>query len=82
VEIVEDGREGYLLPPHEPRAWAQAIGRLAASPEQAAQMGRAGRRRVEGEFTIDRHVASMLAVYERALARAGARERAEVLDGG
>jgi glycosyltransferase involved in cell wall biosynthesis len=82
VEIVEDGREGYLLPPHEPAAWAQAIRRLAASPEQAAQMGRAGRRRVEGEFTIDRHVASMLAVYERALARAGARERAEVLHGG
>jgi glycosyltransferase involved in cell wall biosynthesis len=81
-EIVEDGREGYLLPPHEPAAWAQAIRRLAASPEQAARMGLAGRRRVEGEFTIDRHVASMLAVYERALARAGGERRAEVLHGG
>ncbi len=81
AEIVEDGREGYLLPPHEPAAWAQAIRRLAASPERAAEMGLAGRRRVEGEFTIDRHVARMLAVYERALARAGRGERVGVLHG-
>ncbi len=77
AEIVEDGREGYLLPPREPQAWAQAIRRLAASPELAAEIGLAGRRRVEREFTIDRHVASMLAVYERALAHAGTGERAE-----
>jgi glycosyltransferase involved in cell wall biosynthesis len=68
-EIVEEGREGYLLPPREPRAWAQAIGRLAESPECRVEMGRAGRRRVEREFTVERHVTAIGAVYERAVAR-------------
>ena len=80
AEIVEDGREGYLLAPHEPAAWAQAIGRIAEHPELAANMGLAGRRRVERDFTIAEHVASMLAVYERALARATVGER-RVRDG-
>jgi len=79
-EIVEDGREGYLLPPHEPAAWAQAVRRIAESADRGLEMGRAGRRRVEREFTASHHVAAMLAVYERAIARAGARGRAELLN--
>jgi len=79
-EIIEDGREGYLLPPHEPAAWAQAVRRIAESADRGLEMGRAGRRRVEREFTASHHVAAMLAVYERAIARAGARGRAELLN--
>src|ERR1019366_3208155 len=71
-EIIEDGREGYLLPPREPRAWALAISRLAQDPQLAQRMGRAGRRRVEAAFTVGHHVAAMVDVYERALARRGA----------
>jgi L-malate glycosyltransferase len=65
-EIVEDGREGYLLPPREPHAWARAIARFAGHPERGREMGDAGRRRVEREFSVDRHVAAMCEVYERA----------------
>jgi glycosyltransferase involved in cell wall biosynthesis len=68
AEIVTDGREGYLLAPREPRAWARAIAALAESPERAAEMGRAGRLRVQQSFTLESHVAAMIAVYERALA--------------
>ncbi len=71
-EIVADGREGYLLPPREPAAWARAIRRVAESPDRGLEMGRAGRRRVEQAFTVERHVAAMLDVYERAIARATA----------
>ncbi len=70
AEIVSDGREGYLLEPGEPQAWADAVERLVARPDGGAELGRAGRRRVEHEFTIERHVAATLAVYERAIARA------------
>jgi glycosyltransferase involved in cell wall biosynthesis len=69
VEIIEDGVEGYLLPPREPRAWALAIARLAQDPELAREMGRAGRRRVESGFAVRHHVASMVDLYERAVAR-------------
>jgi glycosyltransferase involved in cell wall biosynthesis len=72
-EIVTDGEQGYLLPPEQPAAWAQAIKRIAASPQLAQAMGQAGRERVEDAFSAERHAASVLEVYERALARRGAR---------
>jgi len=67
-EIVEHGREGFLLPPREPSAWARAVADLAADPERSRAMGRAGRARAEQAFAVEHHVAAMLAVYERALA--------------
>ncbi|MCW3069341.1 MAG: glycosyltransferase family 1 protein [Solirubrobacterales bacterium] len=67
-EIVEDGREGLLVAPREPAAWAGAIRRIADSPALAQEMGRAGQLTVQRRFTIADHVAAMLAVYRRALA--------------
>jgi len=72
AEIIEDGREGYLLPPGEARAWAHAVRRIAESPDRGAEMGLAGRRRVQRDFTIEHHVEAMLGVYRRAVARAPA----------
>ncbi len=67
-EIVQDGREGFLLPPREPARWAGAVARLAQNGELAASMGRAGRERVQRQFTTERHARAMLDVYEQALA--------------
>jgi glycosyltransferase involved in cell wall biosynthesis len=78
AEIVVDGREGYLLGPREPRAWARAIRRIAEDPERGRLMGCAGRRRVEQAFTVAHHVAAMREVYEEALARSGRRARQSV----
>ncbi len=72
TEIVSDGREGFLVAPRDPAAWAEAIRRFAESPTLGREMGQAGRLRVEEAFALDRHVNSMLDVYERALARLGA----------
>ena len=68
-EIVVDGREGYLLAPHQPAVWAQAVRRIADSADRGREMGLAGRRRVEREFTVEHHVAAVLAVYERSVGR-------------
>jgi glycosyltransferase involved in cell wall biosynthesis len=65
VEILADGREGFLLDPHDPAAWAAAIGTLAEAPERAREMGRAGRRRAESAFGLEHHARAMLAVYRR-----------------
>jgi glycosyltransferase involved in cell wall biosynthesis len=67
-EIIENGREGYLLSPSEPEAWARAARAIAESADAGAEMGLAGRRRVEQAFTVERHVEAMLSVYERARA--------------
>jgi glycosyltransferase involved in cell wall biosynthesis len=70
-EIVEEGREGFLLAPDEPGAWAAAVLRLAEDPREAAALGRAGRERVLRKYTVAHHVQAMLDVYSGAL-RGGA----------
>jgi glycosyltransferase involved in cell wall biosynthesis len=74
-EIVSDGCEGLLVPPARPGAWADAIRTLGEDAALRAQMGQAGRRRVERAFTPQRHAAAMLEVYEQALAAARERDR-------
>jgi glycosyltransferase involved in cell wall biosynthesis len=76
AEIIEDGHEGYLVPPRKPEAWAQALRRFAEDPKRGREIGRAGRRRVEREFTLERHVGRMLDVYDQAIGRVRERRRA------
>jgi glycosyltransferase involved in cell wall biosynthesis len=71
VELVRDGREGYLVAPREPAAWARAVQRIVADPEHGRRMGRAGRARVSETFGVADHVDATLAVYTRALASRG-----------
>jgi L-malate glycosyltransferase len=68
-EIVEDGREGYVVAPRRPQSWADAIRRVLSSPDRGAAMGRAGRSRVEGEFTFSRQARTLLDVYSRTTGR-------------
>ena len=45
--VVRRGREGLLVPPHDPRELAGAIGRLLDDPPLRAEMAAAGRARAE-----------------------------------
>ena len=45
--VVRRGREGLLVPPHEPKELAKAIARLLADPALRAEMSAAGRLRAE-----------------------------------
>ncbi len=51
-QIVADGRSGFLA--STPDQWADAVARLAADPALRRSMGRAGRERVEQDYSIDR----------------------------
>jgi L-malate glycosyltransferase len=68
TEIVHDGREGLLVAPERPSAWAAAIATLARDPKLRAHMGRAGRQRVQEAFTPAHHAAAIGEAYEHALA--------------
>ena len=68
-EAVEEERTGFLVGGESPQELADAIGRLARSPELRHQMGRAGRARVRECFTWDRAAANIAALH-RALTRA------------
>lgn len=42
VTLVDHGRTGYLLDPHDPAPWTAALTSLLADPDRAAALGRAG----------------------------------------
>ena len=65
-ELIRDGREGRLLPPDEPAAWAQAIRDVTETPGRAQKMARAGGARIAEAFDVDRHVEAVLELYRRA----------------
>jgi phosphatidylinositol alpha 1,6-mannosyltransferase len=48
VDLVEDGRTGYLVPPFEAAGFTAAIADLVADPEKRAAFGAAGRVSIEG----------------------------------
>ncbi len=51
-EIVEDGVNGFLVPPRAPEQLAQAMLRVLKQPELGRQFGEAGRKKVEQRFTV------------------------------
>jgi glycosyltransferase involved in cell wall biosynthesis len=68
-EEVVDGETGWIVPPADPSALADAIGKLLAEPERARAMGRAGRRRAEKEYDQARVISEQLSVYRDLLSR-------------
>jgi len=63
-EAVVEGETGFLVPPRDALALAEALRKLIASPELRARFGAAGRRRVEENFSDAIICAKTLSVYE------------------
>lgn len=70
-ETVVDGDSGLLLPADRPELLARALYSVLADPERAARMGSAGRDRMEREFSPERQVRQVEALYATALRTAG-----------
>jgi glycosyltransferase involved in cell wall biosynthesis len=63
-EIVRHGYNGLLVPPRDAAALADAIAELVTNPARRRQMAKAGRERVEQEFSEQRVVAQTLMLYQ------------------
>jgi len=66
-EVVINGENGYLVPPKNPEALADAIERLLNDKILRSEMGRKGRALVEREFCIEKIVEETLSLYQRIL---------------
>jgi glycosyltransferase involved in cell wall biosynthesis len=65
AEVVVDGESGRLVPPEDEEALADAIVEVIGDRQAAERMGRAGRERVERDFTVARMVSAYKELYER-----------------
>ena len=74
-ELVEHGKNGFLVPPREPRALAAAIRHLADHPELRAEIGRRNRAQAEANLSWARVTTRYMSVYNGVLRRAPARAR-------
>ena len=72
-EIVRHGETGWLVPPAQPRALADALAKVLTEPEQAARVAAAARAMAERTMRFDHRMAETLAIYDIAIRRAKAR---------
>lgn len=67
TEILDDGREGLIVPAGAVEPIAIAMRRLLDDPALRSRMGAAGRARVLRDFTLETFAARTLDAYHRAL---------------
>jgi glycosyltransferase involved in cell wall biosynthesis len=70
-ELIIEGETGLLVPPRNQDALAQAILRVLENPTRAKAMARAGRKRVEAQFSMAQKVQRTEALYRRLLTARG-----------
>lgn len=63
-EMINDGHDGYVVPPDAPANVAAAIARLLTDAERAQRMGAAARVTALRRFSVEAQVDALLAVWE------------------
>lgn len=64
LDQIDDGRDGLLVDPTDPDAFAAALGGLLNDPERADTLGAAGRARVRDRLLSTRHLEDYARVLE------------------
>ncbi|MFC1682145.1 glycosyltransferase family 4 protein, partial [Nanoarchaeota archaeon] len=67
--VIDDGKNGLLVPPKNPQALADAIIKILNNPKLAKKMGEEGYKKVKENFTWDVSAKKMNEIIERVLGR-------------
>lgn len=67
LEIVEDNRTGFLVPPNDVGAFASAVISMVEERDLTARMVARARDEVENRYSVDAHVDAMMNIYADAL---------------
>jgi rhamnosyl/mannosyltransferase len=65
--VSRNGESGCTVPPHDSQALAAAINGLLENPPLRDRYGRAGKRRVQQEFSVQAMKNATLKIYAEAL---------------
>ena len=68
TDIIIDGENGHYVSPDDPIALRAAIEHLIEHPEATQQLGKAGRRLVEQQMSLDRYVERLDEIVRAAIA--------------
>jgi glycosyltransferase involved in cell wall biosynthesis len=68
-ELFEDGRDGLLVDPGDPRAIATAITRVLTDDALARRLGTAGNRHARTAFSLEGRLAANIAFYQQCVER-------------
>lgn len=63
-EVVEEGRDGLLVPARDAEALYRAIDRALSNPEQMRRFARAGQQKVFAQYSLERLVGETTNVYK------------------
>ena len=63
-DIIENGKNGYIVQKHSPEEIARKIEYLIEHPEQCIAMGKAGKEKFKKEFTLDKFEKRMKDILE------------------
>ena len=64
TEQIMDNREGILVPPRNSANLSQAIIKIVSNPNMADTLGKAARRRVTTEFSVQQMIKATIHVYD------------------
>jgi colanic acid/amylovoran biosynthesis glycosyltransferase len=67
-ELIDDGQNGFLVPPGDAAALAEVLGQLAGDPELRSRMGRSAREKVIASFDLSRNAARLATMIRGATA--------------
>ena len=73
-EIIQDGRNGLLLPPNDPDSWVTALSRLSSDPTERKRLGTAAHADFLARHTWDQRATRVLGCFTD-LSAASARPR-------
>ncbi|MGZ5219730.1 MAG: glycosyltransferase family 4 protein [Chitinophagaceae bacterium] len=68
-EIIDNGKNGYLVKPFDTDELGEKIARLIDDPERARQMGQMGFEKLQQTFTLDVMIKKTVELYAKVLAK-------------
>ncbi len=66
-EMVAEGKTGFIINPAHEEELTEALTKILSNPKLALQMGEAGYKRVESEFSMRKHMEQLLGWYTKVL---------------